>query len=331
MDPQLLCSVAQLSNDALLARVRHLAQRERDVTALLIAYLAELDVLERLEDGSVTLTTVTLLAAHLTQENHLDVLDIARHKSKRQIEELVARLRPQPDVPASVRKLPTISRADSPQSTGAAQNELSLALASGGTPPPAPPAIIAPLAPHRYKVQFTASAETYEKLRFAQALLRHQIPDGDPAKIFDRALTALLKDLTKKKLAGTDCPRESHRPVSGSRYIPAEVKRAVWTRDGGRCAFVSRAGRRCTEQGFLEFHHIAPHAAGGKATAANIQLRCRAHNGYEAERYFGPCKLAVREARALYRTAAPAPATGRPPTTPSGTSYTRRGHDYVFQ
>ena len=24
-----------------------------------------------------------------------------------------------------------------------------------------------------------------------------------------------------------------------------------------------------------------PHAVGGKATIANIQLRCRAHNGYE--------------------------------------------------
>jgi hypothetical protein len=42
------------------------------------------------------------------------------------------------------------------------------------------------------------------------------------------------------------------------------------------------------ERGFLEFHHVAPYALGGEATAANIQLRCRSHNAYEARLYFGP-------------------------------------------
>jgi len=37
----------------------------------------------------------------------------------------------------------------------------------------------------------------------------------------------------------------------------------------------------------LEFHHVAPYAAGGAATADNIQLRCRAHNQYEARLFFG--------------------------------------------
>lgn len=60
-------------------------------------------------------------------------------------------------------------------------------------------------------------------------------------------------------------------------------------------------GRRCTEEAFLEFHHIVPHAVGGPTTAENIQLRCRAHNGYEAERDFGRrLRLGVREGRASY-------------------------------
>ncbi len=163
------------------------------------------------------------------------------------------------------------------------------------------PAAVVPLAPERYKVQFTASAETYEKLRLAQNLLRHEIPNGDPAAIFDRALTALLQDLAKKKLAATDRPRESRGVVSGSRHIPADVRRAAWLRDGGRCAFVGRKGRRCNEQGFLEFHHVTPHAVGGPPRVDNIQLRCRAHNGYEAELDFGPRNpSAVREPHALY-------------------------------
>ncbi len=148
-------------------------------------------------------------------------------------------------------------------------------------------------------MQFTASAETYEKLRLAQALLRHQIPDGDLGTIVDRALTVLLADLARKKFAATDRPRGGRGTAPGSRHIPAEVKRAVWLRDGGRCAFVGSNGRRCTEQGFLEYHHVTPYAAGGASTADNLQLRCRAHNGYEAERYFGRrTPPVVREARA---------------------------------
>jgi hypothetical protein len=46
--------------------------------------------------------------------------------------------------------------------------------------------------------------------------------------------------------------------------------------------------RRCTERVLLEFHHLDPHALGGEATIANISLRCRSHNVYEAELVFGP-------------------------------------------
>ncbi len=349
----MLSVVAQLSNPELLARVKHLAEREREATAALIVHLAELDkrraylaegcaslftygtqvlhlsehaaygrieaaraarrfpiILERLAEGSVTLTTVGLLAAHLTPENHQDLLDMARHKSKRQVEELVARLRPQPPVPASVRKLPTVSHAPaSPQAPGAALTPRQSGDAHGvaspslaapaPAPPPTRPAVVAPLAPERYKVQFTASAETYEKLRLAQALLRHQVPDGDLGTIVDRALTALLRDLAKQKFAATARPRKGRGTAPGSRHIAAEVKRAVWLRDGGRCAFVGNNGCRCTEQGFLEYHHVRPYAAGGASTADNVQLRRRAHNGYEAERYFGRrTPSGVRKARA---------------------------------
>ena len=63
-------------------------------------------ILDQLADGSLTLTAVGLLAAHLTQENHVALLAAARHKSKRDVERMVAGLRPLPSVPSSVRKLP---------------------------------------------------------------------------------------------------------------------------------------------------------------------------------------------------------------------------------
>jgi hypothetical protein len=63
-------------------------------------------VLERLGEGGLHLTAIKLLAPLLTEENHVALLDRARGMSKRQLEVLVAKLAPQPDVPERVRKLP---------------------------------------------------------------------------------------------------------------------------------------------------------------------------------------------------------------------------------
>jgi hypothetical protein len=246
-------------------------------------------ILTALEDGAVTLTTIRLVAPHLTMANHQDVLARARHKGKREVEALVASLRPLPSVPSTMRKLPEPrqvrldTKAVVPMSTSAAPS-----------PPVVTPAIAmaprlmeTPLAPERYKLQFTISGETHAKLRRVQALGRHVIPSGDPAEIFDRALTLLLHDLERRRCAAVRCPRPA-REAAGvvSRHIPAAVKREVWQRDEGRCAYIGRDGR-CTERSFLEYHHVQPHAAGGVATTANIELRCRAHNAYEASLFFG--------------------------------------------
>jgi hypothetical protein len=64
----------------------------------------------------------------------------------------------------------------------------------------------------------------------------------------------------------------------------------VWHRDGGQCTYYGAEGR-CRSTGWLEFHHLLPFAAGGLATIDNIALRCRAHNQYEGELYFGPTQL----------------------------------------
>jgi hypothetical protein len=147
--------------------------------------------------------------------------------------------------------------------------------------------VVRPLAEDRYEVRITVSAATREKLRRATDLLRHAIPDGDAAQIIERALTTLLDDLARKKLAATTRPRPVKGGAASTRHVPAHVKRTVWLRDGGRCAFVSGSGRRCPEEGHLEFHHVRPYGVGGETTLKNIQLRCRAHNDYEAERFYG--------------------------------------------
>lgn len=136
--------------------------------------------------------------------------------------------------------------------------------------------------PAGYKIQFTADQDTYDKLCQAQALLRHQNPYGLIAPIMNKALTLLITDIERTRLGLVDRPRRTVRPTArNSRHIPSAVRRAVWVRDDGQCAYVGPHGR-CGDRGFLEFHHVLPYAEGGPPTVENIQLRCRAHNAYEA-------------------------------------------------
>jgi hypothetical protein len=258
-------------------------------------------ILERLADGSLNLTAIGLLSPHLTSTNHLEVLEAARHKSKREVEQLVARLNPRPDARPVVRKLPEVPAVQRQIVVDRCADSAPSQVAPSPVPTsPKRPAEVKPLAPERYRIQFTVGRETYEQLRCVQDLLRHSIPNGDPAAIFERALELLLADLLKRKLAATDRPRLSRTPVPTSRHIPAAVKREVWRRDGGQCAFKGEQGR-CTETGFLEFHHVVPFAEGGETTDANLELRCRAHNAYEAEQWFGSHQPSLlRETRETY-------------------------------
>jgi hypothetical protein len=263
-------------------------------------------ILDLLASGAMSLTSVRILRPHLTLENHEAVLARAGGRSRREIESLVAELAPRPDVPSSVRKLPAAAPTPMPAVTLPVPR---VEAATHASPQPAPPIssppppintrrpIIETTSPERYRVQFTIGKESHDKLRRLQALLRREIPDGDPAAIFDRAMTLLLQKVEKANLGAAAQPRprpirpgadrQLRTPIVPSRETPGHVRRAVEGREGGQCAFVSRDGHRCTERTFLEFHHIVPYARGGLATVENISLRCRRHNQYEADLVFG--------------------------------------------
>jgi hypothetical protein len=268
-----------------------------------------------LADGDVTLTTVSLLAAHLTDDNHEALLDAARHKRKRDVEHQVAGLYPQPDISATVRRVspgcagaqtqaadPSLTRqsvalagqpqippstiaAFVPPPTAAPASPQTRAISGPLLPEPARRSIVAPLGGDRYLLKVTVSADARRHLDRARDLLRHTIPTGDAAAIIEKALTVLVDQLERTKFAATPRPRKAPTIGARGRHIPSAVKRAVWARDEGRCAFTGSDGR-CPKTGFLEFHHVEPFAAGGPADIDNLQLRCRAHNQHEADRYF---------------------------------------------
>jgi hypothetical protein len=265
-------------------------------------------ILDLLQAGDINLTTITLLAPHLTEDNHRGVLEEARHRSRRDVERIVARLRPQPDVAPCVRKLP-----EPPVPQTPAMESLAAPVAvvapdacvpqrratphTGGAPPAALPCrpVVKPLSPTRYSLKLTIGEEVHDMLERAQALLRHAVPDGDLAVVFERALRALLRELARTRVAAANRPRAAVPSVARGRHVPAAVRRAVWKRDEGRCAFVGADGRRCDATAFLELHHLVPFADGGQSTVENLVLHCKSHNGYEADRWFGP--MMVREAR----------------------------------
>ena len=92
-------------------------------------------------------------------------------------------------------------------------------------------------------------------------------------------------------------------PARGSaaparRHVSVAVRREVWARDAGRCAYTDDRGRRCAETRGLELHHREAHALGGPDTVANLELRCGAHNLLAAEQDFGRTHMDWRRGKA---------------------------------
>ena len=238
-------------------------------------------------DGRLHLTAVGMLAPHLTDDNVNALVASACHRSKREIELVLAAYAPRPDLPDRLAALSGPSGILSIEQ---------LAPERVGDADVPPVTRTTPLAPQRFALQVTIDQATHEKLERAQALLRHRLPSGDLAHVLDRALDALLATLAKEKFAATDRPRRSGRRSEArrSRRVPHEVRRAVHERDGEQCAFVSADGARCGERGFLELDHLEPVSVGGRSTEANVRILCAAHNQYEAERRFGRGFMARR-------------------------------------
>jgi len=289
-------------------------------------------LLEMLADGRLHLSAMAKLAPHLTDANRERVLERAAHRTKRQIEELVAELQPRPDVAPAIRKLPvrrpeqehTRPAAPPPvaaPATAARATQAELrpdAVAPGAPAAPPRPAVVQPIAPARYQVRFTASAELHEKLNRLRGLMKSSIPDGDLGALIEDAVSEKLERLEARRFAKTNRPRKSPEETDttpSSRHIPAPIRRAVYARDGGRCCFVDRNGNRCTARDGLEFHHRHGYARGGAHSVANLELQCPVHNQYLAELEYGRDRMqryrkGVREEMAPYAVASLA-ASGR--------------------
>ena len=298
-------------------------------------------VLSAVTEGRLHLSGILTLAPHLTPENVDELISAATHKTRAEIEHLLAQRFPKPDLPEKVRPLSASAMAkpaaaDNAQATAAADEPAAESAApsapltdqpaqapivqpaSGTSDELAPGRVgmttpgqrVPPIAPRRYGVQFTIDERTHEMLDRVRALMGHQQPVELLATVFARGLDTIMREQEKSKFAATSRPRPQRRGKS-ARHIPAEVKRRVRERDGGRCTFVSDQGQRCPERSGLEYDHIEPVGRGGTATVSGIRLRCRAHNQLDAERTYGAefmrhKRESAKRARAEQRKARPA-------------------------
>jgi hypothetical protein len=253
-------------------------------------------VLDFVRAGRVHLSGLRLLDAHLTEENLEEVLAAASGKSKRDVEELVARLSPRPPVPPSIRKLPQARLAvfESPPSLPLPVTEAPRVEAppvSAPLPPlPRKPAV-EPLSAEAYRVEFTADRSLKNKLEQAEELMRHRVGKGNLVAVIERALDLLIAEVTKERFGVGRKPRSTAAEGEGrevvSRHIPDAIKREVYVRDGGQCTFVAEDGRRCEERGGLEFEHPAGFARTGRHAVAELKLFCRSHNQHSADQLYG--------------------------------------------
>ena len=231
-------------------------------------------------EGRLHLSGVVLLAPHLSEDSADELVAEASGKTKAEIEILLARRAPRPNLPERLERMAEQPALVAPEPV---QRDS------------VPRARVAPLSSERFALQLTIGDATQKKLLRAQALLRHQVPSGDLAEVLDRALDALLDKVERTRFGKANAPRTG-KPGRSKRYVPYDVRRQVVARDGERCSFVADDGRRCEEIGFLELDHVVPVSRGGEGSVEGVRVLCRSHNQYEAERILG--RQAVESGRA---------------------------------
>ena len=285
-------------------------------------------ITELIADGRLHMSGVRLLRPYLTPETANSLLRASIHKTKKEIEQLIADRFPRLDVatqvvpvPAKVLPVPgkvefpsksEVFAPDDPKSMseppapGPDQAPIAAAVASP-TPLRVEPQVerdgTTPLGAGRYKLTAMFRQVTHDKMRRLEDLLGHRVTAGDLDAVCRFAFEAGIEKLEKERFAATDKPRVG-KPSGNPRHIPARVKRAVVERDGGRCAHIGDGGKRCDATRDLEFDHILPVARGGESTVTNVRQLCRTHNQLEAERVYGHAFMEGRRGAAAEGRAA---------------------------
>jgi len=258
-----------LGNAELLSGLATLVRRGNELTAELLAHLAEMDrrrlhldrgfsslfaycieklrlsepaagrriaaarvcrrfpeAFELVAGGDLHLSALCALQPHVNPANAAELFQACRHKTRRQVDEIVARSFPRADVRPSIRRLPQPRQAESagaPRIAAVSEEperrlEPPPAKAAAPTPPlpqphnPRPQ--IQPTSSERFGVHFTATSGLRDKIEQARALASHRVPTNDLAALVELAFDALIRDLLKQRFAVGRKPNVTKKPLS---------------------------------------------------------------------------------------------------------------------
>lgn len=156
-----------------------------------------------------------------------------------------------------------------------------------------------PISADCWSLRVTLDAAMKADLESLASLLSHA-HGADLAAVLREALRCGVEKHGKRR--GAVAPQRTRSPADrpatelpapGMRTaIPAQVRREVWLRDGGRCTWKAPDGRICGSRFKLEFDHVRPVARGGASTVDNVRVLCKQHNLLHAEQTFGQEHLA---------------------------------------
>jgi hypothetical protein len=281
----------------------------RKAAADLVARFPE--VAAALRRGDLCITSIIEVAKVLTPENRAQVLPRFFHLSKREAMQVVAEMKPVETPPrrAVVTAIsPTLRRAlpvsDAPaQSETAPARDDSVQLADlvGANSPTdqrdllshrearveTKRAVVEPLTADLRRYHLTVSKRFLEKLEAARDALSHSKPGATPEELLEAGLDLILAADAKRK-AIVAKPRKTPPPAATDPdYVPAQVRRAVFRRDGGKCQYPLASGGICGSTYRVQLGHIVARAKGGLPTKENLRCECEVHNQYRADLDFG--------------------------------------------
>ncbi len=254
---------------------------------------------DALRDGRLCLSTLSLLGQVLTKENVEELVSRAAFRTMAEVDHLVASLKPRQAPREGIRELPepvaTREAISGLRATGFglqrahAGSGRSLESVDRSLPAPRPRTVeMRAVSETQWSLRATIDQAFKDDLETLSMLLSHTLRRGDVAAVLHEAIRCGIEKHGKRK--GAVRPARKVAPKTASKHpfaIPAEVRRQVWERDGGRCAWVGPDGRRCNSRWQLEVDHVDAAARGGKATLDRLRLLCRRHNFLHAEEVYG--------------------------------------------
>ena len=129
------------------------------------------------------------------------------------------------------------------------------------------------------------SKQFLDELDAARKGQGHAQPGASAEKVIEAALDLLLAPQAKRR-AEVKQPRIHPRPSSPG-PVTAAVKRAVWSRDDGKCSWPLDSGGTCGSTLRLEIDHVVPRGRGDASTVDGCGVLCAIHNQLAARQLYG--------------------------------------------